>query len=217
MIIRDDASVLLLQADENGDLDEVSLPDEIGTTQWRSGCLYHDKHQSFDAAGTSSKEATGNEMLLCLLDSECKLSVGRRHTIHSNPILIEPQLYRLSDMKLLAVIQGVDCLPPVLSIDPPKRANIRETLTEFVIADLGDTSTVSPCLIVRNSLSLTSDPVSLKYLRFEPTMMSSLSTSQHSSPQVLTKNQRVAYSSSDNQTASSPIPRNLTISSGTGL
>ncbi|CAI7630992.1 unnamed protein product [Penicillium bialowiezense] len=132
MIIRDDASVLLLQADENGDLDEVSLPDEIGTTQWRSGCLYNDKHQSFDAAGTSSKEATGNEMLLCLLDSECKLS-----------------LYRLSDMKLLAVIQGVDCLPPVLSIDPPKRANIRETLTEFVIADLGDTSTVSPYLIVR--------------------------------------------------------------------
>lgn len=64
------------------------------------------------------------------------------------------QLFRLSDMKALAVIQGVDCLPPVLSTDPPKRSNIRETLTEFVIADLGDSSVVSPYLIVRTPISL---------------------------------------------------------------
>lgn len=154
MIIRDDASVLLLQADESGDLDEVSLPDEISTSQWRSGCLYHDKLQAFDAEGSLSKDAGKNEMLLCLLDPECRLSVGSRHATHSDHDLIEVQLFRLSDMKLLAVIQGVDCLPPVLSTDPPKRSNIRETLSEFVIADLGDTSTTSPYLIVRNSLLL---------------------------------------------------------------
>jgi cleavage and polyadenylation specificity factor subunit 1 len=51
-------------------------------------------------------------------------------------------------MKLIAVIEGVDCLPPVLSTELPKRSNIRETLTEFVVADLGDSSTLSPYLIV---------------------------------------------------------------------
>lgn len=54
----------------------------------------------------------------------------------------------MADLKVLAVVQGVDCLPPVLSSEPPKRSNIRETLAEFVVANLGDTSTISPYLIV---------------------------------------------------------------------
>lgn len=53
-------------------------------------------------------------------------------------------------MKLIAIIEGVDCLPPVLSTEPPKRSNTRETLTEFVVANLGDSSSLSPYLIVRN-------------------------------------------------------------------
>jgi cleavage and polyadenylation specificity factor subunit 1 len=53
-------------------------------------------------------------------------------------------------MKLIAIIEGVDCLPPVLSTEPPKRSNTRETLTEFVVANLGDSSGLSPYLIVRN-------------------------------------------------------------------
>lgn len=55
-------------------------------------------------------------------------------------------------MKLIAIVEGVDCLPPVLSTEPPKRSNNRETLTEFVVANLGDSSSLSPYLIVRNLL-----------------------------------------------------------------
>lgn len=55
-------------------------------------------------------------------------------------------------MKLIAIIEGVDCLPPVLSTELPKRSNNRETLTEFVVANLGDSSGLSPYLIVRNLL-----------------------------------------------------------------
>jgi cleavage and polyadenylation specificity factor subunit 1 len=58
-------------------------------------------------------------------------------------------MFQLPDMKLFDVIEGVDCLPPVLSTEPPKRSNIREDLAEFVVADLGDSSTLSPYLIVR--------------------------------------------------------------------
>jgi cleavage and polyadenylation specificity factor subunit 1 len=76
VIIRDDASVLLLQADESGDLDEVPLPDEISTSQWRSGCLYNDKSQAFNAPSSYWEDPKENEALLFLLNSECKLSVG---------------------------------------------------------------------------------------------------------------------------------------------
>lgn len=51
-------------------------------------------------------------------------------------------------MKLLAVIEGVDCLPPVLSSEPPRRSNNRETLSEIVVANLGDRTSASPYLIV---------------------------------------------------------------------
>lgn len=60
----------------------------------------------------------------------------------------------MSDLKVLAVLQGVNCLPPVLSSEPPKRSNIRETLAEFVVANLGDASTVSPYLIVGHPIRL---------------------------------------------------------------
>ena len=78
VIIRDDSSVLLLQADKSGDLDEVPLSDEISLSQWRSGCLYHDSSQSFSVTGSSSKDFPEGEMILFLLNLEYKLSVGRR-------------------------------------------------------------------------------------------------------------------------------------------
>jgi cleavage and polyadenylation specificity factor subunit 1 len=89
VIIRDDASVLLLQADESGDLDEAPLPDEISQSQWRSCCLYHDKTQAFNfTADPSSETRSGSEVLLFLLNSECKLSVGfvekRKHSEYLN-------------------------------------------------------------------------------------------------------------------------------------
>ena len=78
VIIRDDSSVLLLQADESGDLDEVPLSNEISSPQWRSGCLYHDNSQSFSVAGSSPKGSSEGEVLLFLLNLEYKLLVGRR-------------------------------------------------------------------------------------------------------------------------------------------
>lgn len=69
-ILRDDLSLLLLQTDDNGDLDEVSLPDEIDTMKWRSVCIYHDKHQTFSQCGTS------NNLILFAVNVDYKLSVG---------------------------------------------------------------------------------------------------------------------------------------------
>lgn len=74
-ILRDDSSLLLLQADGTGDIDEVSLPDETTSSKWRSGCLYHDRHQAFSRPAPLPDGASGN-VLLFLLSMDYKLSVS---------------------------------------------------------------------------------------------------------------------------------------------
>lgn len=72
VIVRDDASLLLLQVDESGDLDEMSLPNEITSLTWRSACLYRDKTRAFAVTEPTSH----NDTLMFSLDVEYKLSVG---------------------------------------------------------------------------------------------------------------------------------------------
>jgi cleavage and polyadenylation specificity factor subunit 1 len=49
----------------------------------------------------------------------------------------------------VTVIEGVDCLLPLLSSEPPpKRSATRETLTEALVANLGDSTARLPYLIV---------------------------------------------------------------------
>lgn len=47
LLVRDDASVMILKADESGDLDEVERGDDLLTTKWLSGSLYEDSDDSF--------------------------------------------------------------------------------------------------------------------------------------------------------------------------
>ena len=51
-------------------------------------------------------------------------------------------------MSQISVIDGIDCLQPTLSSEPPKRTNAKETINEVLIADLGDRWNTSPYLIV---------------------------------------------------------------------
>jgi cleavage and polyadenylation specificity factor subunit 1 len=64
--------VLLLQADESGDLDEIPLNDRIASKSWLSGCLYADHSGMFSPVETGSQ---GN-IHLFLLSAECKLLVS---------------------------------------------------------------------------------------------------------------------------------------------
>ncbi|KAJ5088160.1 Cleavage/polyadenylation specificity factor A subunit C-terminal [Penicillium angulare] len=131
-ILRDDSSLLLLQMDASGDLDEVSLPEELSKLAWHSASLYLDTSQFFRLdQGSDTVQAQGNTLLF-LLSPEYKLS-----------------LFDVPGMKLLSVIEGVDCLQPILSRDLPRKSNVRETLKEILVADLGDTSVTEPFLIIR--------------------------------------------------------------------
>lgn len=78
IIIRDDLSLLVLQADESGDLDEISFEGEALTNKWVSGSLYEDKHGFFmHLKPTADGNLLGN-ILLFLLNGEGKLFVSSR-------------------------------------------------------------------------------------------------------------------------------------------
>ena len=74
LIIKDDQSLLLLQADESGDLDEVSISEAITSCSWLSGTLYVDKSNAFR---TQSENQDGNpDVILFLLDTDHRLLVS---------------------------------------------------------------------------------------------------------------------------------------------
>lgn len=66
-------------------------------------------------------------------------------------------------MTLLSIIDGVDCLQPVLSSEAPRRSNTRETLKEMIVADLGDRWATSPYLIVGLPGSIGSTRLLIQY------------------------------------------------------
>ena len=74
------------------------------------------------------------------------------------------QIYALPDLsKAVYVAEGLCFVPPVLSADyASRRSAARETLTEILVADLGDEFSTSPYLIVSLSIVL----LDIKLMRF---------------------------------------------------
>lgn len=70
-ILRDNQSILLLQADESGDLDEVPIEGEMSHMKWLSASLYHDKDQFFIPKSDDGHDDT----LLFLLGTEGQICV----------------------------------------------------------------------------------------------------------------------------------------------
>lgn len=66
------------------------------------------------------------------------------------------QIYGLPDLeKPLYVAEGLSSIPPLLSPEfVVRRAAAKETLTEIMVANLGDESQKSPYLIVSSSADL---------------------------------------------------------------
>lgn len=75
-ILLDDSSLLLLQADDSGDLDEVDIHEPITSTKWLSCCLYNDTSKTFSSSGPTSESPSQGDILLFLLSLDCKLFVS---------------------------------------------------------------------------------------------------------------------------------------------
>ena len=68
LIIRDDSSLTVLNADESGDLDEVERGEALQHNEWASGSLYDDSGDTFRLESDSSDddEDAGNVLLFLL-------------------------------------------------------------------------------------------------------------------------------------------------------
>ena len=79
-ILRDDSTLLLLQADDSGDLDEVLLDEGLAGlgSKWLSCCLYCDKDGVFEAARPALDGPSKGEIFLFLLSLDCRLYVSGR-------------------------------------------------------------------------------------------------------------------------------------------
>ena len=75
LLIRDDASVMILKADESGDLDEVERGDNLLTTKWLSGSLYEDADGCFRLGPDDESEDDIVNVLVFLLSAEGGLYV----------------------------------------------------------------------------------------------------------------------------------------------
>lgn len=154
-IIRDDSSLLLLQADDSGDIDEVEVNEDTAAHKWLSCCLYQDQARIFSPSDATSESSPEGDLCLFLLSSDCRLFVSTlSHQRNCRALrLTNVQIIRLPDQKLLSIVEGVDCTQPILSPEPPRRSTAREPLVEAVVADLGDSSSSYPYLIVRTDSS----------------------------------------------------------------
>jgi cleavage and polyadenylation specificity factor subunit 1 len=78
LLTRDDNSVIILKADDAGDLEEVDKGEHIGQTKWVSGSLYDDVNDAFHleaADDGDDEEEEFSSMLMFLVDVDGGLQV----------------------------------------------------------------------------------------------------------------------------------------------
>ena len=83
LLIRDDSSVMILRADESGDLDEVEQGEAVLDRKWLSGSLYEDSNDALRLeTGDDSEDEAGN-VLMFLLSVEGGLQVSEPRSEHA--------------------------------------------------------------------------------------------------------------------------------------
>jgi len=122
-LLDDRSQVHLFKMDRSGDLEEIEIGDHISQSQWLSGCLYQ-------------SDVTKNDTLMFLLSAQGGL-----------------RIYHLSDLSTVAYSsEGLSYTPSTFGSDfVVRRAATKETLTEILIADIGDTTHSSPYLVARTA------------------------------------------------------------------
>ncbi|KAK4458789.1 protein cft1 [Cladorrhinum samala] len=137
LIIRDDSSAFIAEMDKDNELEEVEKSDpSLTATKWLAGCLYSDANGLFAAEMADKKSKPAKDVLLFLLSASGALYI-----------------YRLPDLsKPVYVAEGLSYIPPGLSADyAARKGSAKETITEILVADLGDATHRSPHLILRHA------------------------------------------------------------------
>lgn len=80
MLLRDDLSIMVLKADESGDLDEVEQGKASQETKWVSGSLYEDSNDVLRLESDEDDEDEAGNVLIFLLNSHGGLEVSSNMT-----------------------------------------------------------------------------------------------------------------------------------------
>ncbi|KFX98448.1 hypothetical protein V490_02306 [Pseudogymnoascus sp. VKM F-3557] len=137
LLIRDDASIFVASCDSDNDLEEIEREDDsLLTNKWLSGCLYNDSTGRFAETLSMSEASSDKSIIMSLLNAEGALF-----------------MYALPDLsKPIYQANGVSFIPTTISPDyATRRSTMAETLTEILLADLGDATSKSPYLFLRAS------------------------------------------------------------------
>lgn len=122
LVIRGDNSVQVL-AVQGGELETLEGEGMVTEKKWLSGCIY-------------TGVLTGRNAALFLLDADGGLHV-----------------FSLPDLTSVYTLPNLPHLPPILAADAvARRVGTKATLTELLVADLGQDSATEPYLIVRTAM-----------------------------------------------------------------
>lgn len=139
LILKDDKTISLLNADKSGDLDEVDLPDIVPSEDIISACLFNDYRDFFDVKRFTRQSSHAKSLVLAVLTKDGALSL---HPVSNLGV----QIFHYSTL---------DFLPTYLSHDAPvpKHWRAKDTIVEMTVCSLGTQMHNKPYLIVRNSSS----------------------------------------------------------------
>ncbi|KAH7027437.1 CPSF A subunit region-domain-containing protein [Microdochium trichocladiopsis] len=136
MLVREDASVFIAEIDSDLELEELEKDSGsvLATTKWATGCLYDDVKGVFSSKQPQSGFKPGENIVMFLLSK-----IGALY-VYSLPDISKP----------LYIAEGLSFVPPILSANyTARRGTARENLKEILVADVGDSTYVSPYLLVR--------------------------------------------------------------------
>ncbi|KAH8682460.1 CPSF A subunit region-domain-containing protein [Xylariales sp. PMI_506] len=137
LLVRDDSSVCVVKMDNNLELEELPKEDDtLSSTKWLTGCLYEDTTGIFAKVQTDQGAKPGENIVMFLLSGN-----GALH------------IYALPDLsKPICLVEGLSYIPPILSAGySPRRGSAKEVVTEILVANLGDSTSSSPYLMVRHA------------------------------------------------------------------
>ncbi|KAL8777045.1 MAG: hypothetical protein Q9213_008033, partial [Squamulea squamosa] len=138
LLVRDDESIMVLRADESGDLDEVEQGESLQKGGFRAGSLYEDANDVFRLESDVEIEDDAGNVLMFLLTVAGGLQIFRLPSL-------EQWVYKAD---------GLAFLPPFLTPDfSIRRSQAKEHLTELLVTDLGDASHKAPYLILRSAVN----------------------------------------------------------------
>lgn len=76
LLLRDDMSIMVLKADESGDLDEIEQEKTSSERKWLSGSLYEDSNDVLRLESDDDNEDEAGNVLMFLLNIQGGLEVG---------------------------------------------------------------------------------------------------------------------------------------------